>query len=35
MSAFLQSAKEVLTVSVVPLAVMAAAVFGLELFLIR
>ena len=35
MSAFMQSAKEVLTISVIPLTILAAAVFGMELLLIR
>jgi hypothetical protein len=35
MSAFMQCAKEVLTLSVIPLAILAAAVFGLELLLVR
>jgi hypothetical protein len=35
MSAFMQSAKEVLTLSLIPLAILAAAVFGLELLLFR
>jgi hypothetical protein len=35
MSPYFQSAKEVLAISVIPLAVLAAAVFGLELLLVR
>jgi hypothetical protein len=35
MSAFMQSVREVLTLSVIPLAILAAAVFGLELLLVR
>jgi hypothetical protein len=32
---YFQSAKEVLEISVIPLAVLAAAVFGLEVLLVR
>jgi hypothetical protein len=35
MSVFMQSVREVLTLSVIPLAILAAAVFGLELLLVR
>jgi hypothetical protein len=35
MSQYFQSAVEVLAISVIPLTVLAAAVFGLELLLIR
>jgi hypothetical protein len=35
MSQYFQSAKEVLAISFIPLTVLAAAVFGLELLLVR